>query len=115
MLLLMWRKDKYYVLHGMTLNWWFTTLGSPRLDDLADSVPSRIDGSLVDAATQSILLNYLGGREFAVEVRLEHVCPLLYTLLERYVTFHSFPVRVRSVLPFCSKSCYRICYSKISL
>ena len=20
----MWRKDKYYVLHGMTLNWWFT-------------------------------------------------------------------------------------------
>ena len=24
MLLLMWRKDKYYVLHGMTLNWWFT-------------------------------------------------------------------------------------------
>ena len=21
----MWRKDKYYVLHGMTLNWWFTT------------------------------------------------------------------------------------------
>ena len=19
----MWRKDKYYVLHGMTLNWWF--------------------------------------------------------------------------------------------
>ena len=25
MLLLMWRKDKYYVLHGMTLNWWFTS------------------------------------------------------------------------------------------
>ena len=22
----MWRKDKYYVLHGMTLNWWFTLL-----------------------------------------------------------------------------------------
>ena len=22
----MWRKDKYYVLHGMTLNWWFTYL-----------------------------------------------------------------------------------------
>ena len=22
----MWRKDKYYVLHGMTLNWWFTNL-----------------------------------------------------------------------------------------
>ena len=20
----MWRKNKYYVLHGMTLNWWFT-------------------------------------------------------------------------------------------
>lgn len=26
MLLLMWRKDKYYDLHGMTLNWWFTNL-----------------------------------------------------------------------------------------
>lgn len=26
MLLLMWRKDKYYVLHGMTLNWWFTCI-----------------------------------------------------------------------------------------
>ena len=24
----MWRKDKYYVLHGMTLNWWFTFEGS---------------------------------------------------------------------------------------
>ena len=23
----MWRKDKYYVLHGMTLNWWFTDVG----------------------------------------------------------------------------------------
>ena len=22
----MWRKDKYYVLHGMTLNWWFTVV-----------------------------------------------------------------------------------------
>ena len=20
----MWRKDKHYVLHGMTLDWWFT-------------------------------------------------------------------------------------------
>ena len=24
----MWRKDKYYVLYGMTLNWWFTLQGS---------------------------------------------------------------------------------------
>ena len=28
MLLLMWRKDKYYVLHGMTLNWWFTVIAT---------------------------------------------------------------------------------------
>ena len=31
----MWRKDKYYVLHGMTLNWWFTTRYTNWDDNLA--------------------------------------------------------------------------------
>ena len=38
----MWRKDKYYVLHGMTLNWWFTVLINPFCVELRIKLAAKI-------------------------------------------------------------------------
>ena len=65
-------------------------LGGPCLDDLADGVPCSVDGAPADARTEGCLLDYLVGRELAVEVGLEHVGPLLFTLREGHVALDCF-------------------------
>ena len=65
-------------------------LGGPCLDDLADGVPCSVDGAPADARTEGCLPDYLVGRELAVEVGLEHVGPLLFTLREGHVALDCF-------------------------
>jgi len=62
-------------------------LGGPRLDYLAQGVPSGVDGALADSAAQGGLLYYLRLGELAVELCLEHVGVLGLGLVKRYVAF----------------------------
>lgn len=79
------------------------SFGSPCLDDLTDGVPSGVDSALADAAAQRGFVDDLSLREFAVEVGLQYVCVLLYTLLERDVAFLSFDFDSHNI---CNVFCF---------
>ena len=76
----MWRKDKYYVLHGMTLNWWFTLIF---LDDSVKYILGYVTQELTEDITAVIhLLTFC--------YLTQNACKLLFSKPPRYIFDRQF-------------------------